>query len=47
VVVNYKRILEYYNQVDLSQERDYEKESTEFVNKISWKWRGLKPSGLP
>ncbi|HHU49597.1 MAG TPA: class II aldolase [Clostridiales bacterium] len=42
VVVNYKRILEYYNQVDLSQERDYEKESVEFVNSNIVEMEGLK-----
>lgn len=31
VVVNYKRIKEYYEKVDLSLDRDYEKESGEFV----------------
>jgi ribulose-5-phosphate 4-epimerase/fuculose-1-phosphate aldolase len=42
VVVNYKKILEYYNQVDLNQERDYEKESTEFVNNNIVEMEGLK-----
>ena len=46
VVVNYKKILEYYNQVDLNQERDYEKESTEFVNNniVKWRLKKLRPS---
>ena len=42
VVVNYRRILEYYSQVDLSQGRDYEKESTEFVNQNIVEMEGLK-----
>jgi len=42
VVVNYRRILEYYSQVDLSQDKDYEKESTEFVNQNIVEMEGLK-----
>ena len=42
VVVNYKKILEYYNQVDLSQDRDYEKESSEFVKANIVEMEGLK-----
>ncbi|HHY82572.1 MAG TPA: class II aldolase [Clostridiales bacterium] len=42
VVVNFKNIVEYYNQVDLSQDRDYEKESTEFVKTNVVHMEGLK-----
>ncbi len=42
VVVNYKNIFEYYSQVDLSQEKDYEKESTEIVKANIVEVEGLK-----
>jgi len=42
VVVNYKKILEFYDQVDLNQDRDYEKESTEFVKSNIVEMEGLK-----
>lgn len=42
VVVNYKNIFEYYNQVDLSQEKDYEKESAEIVKANIVEAEGLK-----
>lgn len=42
VVVNYINILDYYNQVDLSQEKDYEKESSEMVKANIVEFEGLK-----
>lgn len=42
VVVNYKRIKEYYEKVDLSVERDYEKESIELVKSNIMDMEGLK-----
>jgi len=42
VVVNYKRIKEYYENVDLSDDRDYEKESGEFVKSNIVEMDGLK-----
>lgn len=42
VVVNYQNIREFYKSVDLSQDRDYEKESTEFVKKNIVEFEGLK-----
>lgn len=42
VVVNYKNISDYYNQVDLSQEKDYEKESSELVKSNIVEMDGLK-----
>jgi len=43
VVVNYKKIREYHEQVDLSQDRDYEKESIEFVRANIVPVEGIKP----
>jgi len=43
VVVNYKKIREYHEQVDLSEEKDYEKESGEFVRANIVPMEGLKP----
>ncbi|MGI6536903.1 MAG: class II aldolase/adducin family protein [Caldicoprobacterales bacterium] len=42
VVVNYKNIMEFYNNVDLSLDRDYEKESTEFAKANVVEMEGLK-----
>lgn len=42
VVVNYKNILDYYMQVDISQEKDYEKESAEMVKANIVEVEGLK-----
>ena len=42
VVVNYKNLKEYYNQVDLKQDRDFEKESGEFVKTNITEIEGLK-----
>lgn len=42
VVVNYKDIKGFFNSVDLSQDRDYEKESTEFVKGSIVEMEGLK-----
>lgn len=42
VVVNYKKIREYHLQADLSLDRDYEKESTEFVKANVVEMEGLK-----
>lgn len=43
VVVNYKNIREYHQNVDLSENRDYEKESGEFVRASIIPMEGLKP----
>lgn len=43
VVVNYKNIREYHQQVNLSEDRDYEKESGEFVRANIVPMEGLKP----
>lgn len=43
VVVNYKNIKEYHEQVDLSKDIDYEKESGEFVRSNIVPMEGLKP----
>lgn len=42
VVVNYKKIKEYHEQVDLSKDINYEKESGEFVRSNVVKMEGLK-----
>jgi ribulose-5-phosphate 4-epimerase/fuculose-1-phosphate aldolase len=42
VVVNFQNIKDFYENVDLSQDRDYEKESTEFVKKNIVEMEGLK-----
>lgn len=42
VVVNYKKIKEYHEGVDLSLDRDYEKESTQFVKDCIVRMEGLK-----
>lgn len=42
VVVNYKNIKDFHENVDLSQDRDYEKESTEFVKSNIKDIEGLK-----
>ncbi len=42
VVVNYQNIVNYYENIDLSQERDYEKESAEFVRANIVELEGLK-----
>lgn len=42
VVVNYKNILDFYDHVDLSLDRDYEKESGEFVKSNTMDTEGLK-----
>lgn len=42
VVVNYKDIQGFFDSVDLSQDRDYEKESTEFVKGSIVEMEGLK-----
>ena len=42
VVVNYQKIVDYYEKVDLSQDRDYEKESAEFVRANLVEMVGLK-----
>lgn len=42
VVVNYSKIKEFFNEVDLSLDRDYEKESTEFVKANIVEMEGLK-----
>ncbi len=43
VVVHYKNIREYHQNVDLSEDRDYEKESGEFVRANIIPMEGLKP----
>lgn len=43
VVVNFKNIREYHQKVDLSENRDYEKESGEFVKANIVPMEGLKP----
>lgn len=43
VVVDYKKIREYHQNVDLSENRDYEKESGEFVRACVIPIEGLKP----
>ena len=43
VVVNYKNIKNYHEQVDLSKDIDYEKESGEFVRSNVVPMEGLKP----
>lgn len=43
VVVDYKKIREYHQNVDLSENRDYEKESGEFVRACAVPMEGLKP----
>ncbi|MBN1624267.1 MAG: class II aldolase [Clostridia bacterium] len=42
VVINYQKIREYYNNVDLSSDTDFYKESTEFVKKNTVTLPGLK-----
>lgn len=42
VVVNYKKIKEYYENIDLNDDRDYEKESNEFVKQNIVEVEGLK-----
>ncbi len=42
VVVNYKNIKDYYNDVDLSSDTDFEKESVEFVKSNIVEMEGLK-----
>ncbi len=42
VVVNYKNIFDYYKQVNLNQEKDYEKESSEMVKANIVEIEGLK-----
>jgi rhamnose utilization protein RhaD (predicted bifunctional aldolase and dehydrogenase) len=42
VVVNYKKIKEFYDNVDLSSDRDYEKKSSEFVKSCIVRMEGLK-----
>lgn len=42
VVVNFKNIKEYYNNVDLASDIDYEKDSTRFTNENIVKIEGLK-----
>ena len=42
VVLNYKKIREYYDQVDLREDRDYEKESAELVKACVVETEGLK-----
>ena len=42
VVVNYQKLVNYYEKVDLSQDRDYEKESAEFVRANLVEMVGLK-----
>ncbi|MGI6668182.1 MAG: class II aldolase/adducin family protein [Acetivibrionales bacterium] len=41
VVINYKNIKEYHNNVELSADRDYEKESAEFVRSNVVEYEGL------
>lgn len=43
VVVNYQNIREYHQKADLSEDRDYEKESGEFVRANIVPMEGLKP----
>lgn len=42
VVVNYKNIKRYYENVDLNQDKDYEKDSVDFVGKNVVEMEGLK-----